>query len=145
MSREKRECSFKKDFTPLWTQIKKNLYCWYIFSFRPLLSSYCLQLNDSQARNFWFFFFSLLFSRTQVIIKEVIKWQLFCSTSSLSKIIIIWVKTLLFWTKQLSFDVFLMMTWERENKEPQIPRPSNYWKYRNPVLYKECFEMKMTS
>ena len=44
----------------------------------------------------------------------------------LSENIIIWVKTLLFWTK-LSFDDFLMTTSEQENeserkKEPQIPR-----------------------
>ena len=42
---------------------------------------------------------------------------------------VVLVKTWSSWTKMLSFDDFLMTTWERENegqrkKTPQIPRPS---------------------
>ena len=39
--RWKQEYSFKKYFTSLWTQIKKNLYVLLIFSFCLILSSFC--------------------------------------------------------------------------------------------------------
>ena len=44
----------------------------------------------------------LLFSRTQVVIKKSSNDNFFVQKRSLSEIIIIWVKTLSFWTKQVA-------------------------------------------
>ena len=67
------------------------------------------------------FYLSLSFSRTQVVTEMVIKWQLFCSKKKYE-----W-KLCHFEQNKLSFDDFLMTTWEQENeserkKEPQILR-----------------------
>ena len=81
----------------------------------------------SQAWNLWFFFLSLLFTSSQVVIKKSSNDNFF-----LFKMMKISLKghhyslnTHFDWEK-LSFDYFLMTTWEREvesqrKKKPQIP------------------------
>ena len=55
---------------------------------------------SDKARNFWFFFLLLSFSHTQVVIKKWSNENFFVQKRSLSEIIIIWKKTLSFWSEQ---------------------------------------------
>ena len=93
------------------------------------------------------FFFSLSFSRTQVVIKKSSNDNFFLFKKG------VWVKSSWFELKlyhfekkKLSFDVFLMTTWEQESeskKEPQIPRLNVSWNLmRIHIHFQDCFFLK---
>ena len=86
------------------------------------------------------FFLSLLFSCSQVIIKKSSNDNFFCSKKGFEWNHTIQWKLYHFEPKKLSFDDFLMTTWEQENKserknEPEIlllcwPPPKKYFKVK---------------
>ena len=87
------------------------------------------------------FFLSLLFSRTQDVIKKSSNDNFFCSKKKFKSKSSSF-KWILYHFEQnkLSFDEFLMTTWEQENeserkKEPQILRHNIFLREREKIFY----------